>query len=44
MVEFNRMKKSYLLSVVMLLFLLSACGMQGDLYLPEEENKAENEK
>jgi len=38
------MKRSYLLPVVLLLFMLSACGMQGELYLPEEENKAENEK
>jgi predicted small lipoprotein YifL len=35
------MKKSYFLLVAMLLALLSACGMQGDLYLPDEKNKAE---
>jgi len=44
MIEFNIMKRSYILPVVTLLFLLSACGMQGDLYLPEEENKEKNEK
>jgi len=29
--------------MVMLLSLLSACGMQGDLYLPDEKNKAEKQ-
>jgi len=45
MIEFNIMKRSYILPVVMLLFMfLGACGMQGDLYLPEEENKLKVEK
>lgn len=29
---------------LMFLFILSACGMQGDLYLPEEDHKEESDK
>jgi len=40
MVELNRMRRFYILPVVMLLFMLNACGMQGDLYLPEAVKEA----
>ena len=38
------MKMSHFLLVLMLLSTLSACGMQGDLYLPDEKDSDKKNK